>query len=135
MLPEISIVPCMLTNFASLIKPSFKKDLDSYLKNKAPVSFLSELCTNLQNTCSMMYNFSMQVKLIFLLIKLILLLRYVGTQSVQFTRAKGHSPRMGNIAHSSHRDIFQNLTVDMEGRYLFLNCIANQLRYPNSHTH
>ena len=34
-------------------------------------------------------------------------------------------------------DIFQNLAVDMdtEGRYLFLNCIANQLRYPNSHTH
>merc|ERR1712107_392187 len=33
-------------------------------------------------------------------------------------------------------DIFQNLASDMdtEGRYLFLNCIANQLRYPNSHT-
>ena len=54
---------------------------------------------------------------------------------IQFIRAKGHSPRMSSIAHSSHRDIFQNLTVDMEGRYLFLNCIANQLRYPNSHTH
>lgn len=34
-------------------------------------------------------------------------------------------------------DIFQNLAVDLdtEGRYLFLNAIANQLRYPNSHTH
>ncbi len=34
-------------------------------------------------------------------------------------------------------DIFQNLSVDLdtEGRYLFLNAIANQLRYPNSHTH
>ena len=44
---------------------------------------------------------------------------------------------MSSIAHSSHMDIFQNLAVDMdtEGRYLFLNCIANQLRYPNSHTH
>ena len=40
------------------------------------------------------------------------------------------------IAHTSHMDIFQNLAVDLdtEGRYLFLNCIANQLRYPNSHT-
>ena len=47
MLPDISIVPCMVTNFAALITPSFKKDLDSYLKNKAPVSFLSEMCTNL----------------------------------------------------------------------------------------
>lgn len=34
-------------------------------------------------------------------------------------------------------DIFQTLIVDLdtEGRYLFLNAIANQLRYPNTHTH
>lgn len=34
-------------------------------------------------------------------------------------------------------DILQNLAVDLdnEGRYLFLNAIANQLRYPNIHTH
>lgn len=25
--------------------------------------------------------------------------------------------------------------MDAEGRYLLLNAIANQLRYPNSHTH
>jgi CCR4-NOT transcription complex subunit 1 len=65
------------------------------------------------------------------------LVMYVGTQAIQFIRAKGHSPSMSSIAHSSHMDIFQNLAVDMdtEGRYLFLNCITNQLRYPNSHTH
>ena len=34
-------------------------------------------------------------------------------------------------------DIFQTLIVDLdtEGRYLFLNAVANQLRYPNTHTH
>ena len=34
-------------------------------------------------------------------------------------------------------DIFQTLILDLdtEGRYLFLNAIANQLRYPNNHTH
>ena len=32
MLPKISIAPRMVTNFAGLIKPSFKKDLDSFLK-------------------------------------------------------------------------------------------------------
>merc|ERR1712150_35096 len=65
------------------------------------------------------------------------LVMYVGTQAIQFIRAKGQSPSMSSIAHSSHMDIFQNLAVDMdtEGRYLFLNCITNQLRYPNSHTH
>ena len=42
---------------------------------------------------------------------------------------------MSSIAHSSHMDIFQNLAVDLEteGRYLFLNCIANQLRLSNLH--
>lgn len=47
------------------------------------------------------------------------------------------SPNMTTIVHCAHMDIFQNLAVDLdtEGRYLFLNAIANQLRYPNSHTH
>ena len=53
-MPEISIAPRMVTNFA-LIKPSFKKDLED-TEVKAPVSFLSELCTNLHNTC--WYNIS-----------------------------------------------------------------------------
>ena len=65
MLPEISIAPRMVTNFAGLIKPSFKKDLDSFLKNRVPVTFLSELRTNLQSSSSgaaeagMRYNISM----------------------------------------------------------------------------
>lgn len=38
---------------------------------------------------------------------------------------------------SAALDIFQTLIVelDTEGRYLFLNAVANQLRYPNTHTH
>ena len=38
---------------------------------------------------------------------------------------------------SAALDIFQSLIgdLDTEGRYLFLNAIANQLRYPNNHTH
>lgn len=34
-------------------------------------------------------------------------------------------------------DIYQRLAndLDMEGRYLFLNALANNLRYPNNHTH
>ena len=31
--------------------------------------------------------------------------------------------------------ICQKLKHYLLPRYLFLNCIANQLRYPNSHTH
>lgn len=38
---------------------------------------------------------------------------------------------------SAALDIFQTLIMDLdtEGRYLFLNAVANQLRYPNNHTH
>ena len=34
-------------------------------------------------------------------------------------------------------DVFQHLmnNLDSEGRYFLLNAIANQLRYPNNHTH
>eukprot|EP00966_Prymnesium_polylepis_P073769 1712142-Prymnesium_polylepis.1 len=47
------------------------------------------------------------------------------------------SQGVGGLAHSAPMDIFQQLTNDLhpEGRYLFLNAIANQLRYPNNHTH
>ncbi|XP_076286498.1 CCR4-NOT transcription complex subunit 1 isoform X4 [Lasioglossum baleicum] len=130
MLPEIAHAPRVLTNFASMIQPlSFKKELDSYLKARAPVTFLSELRSNLQvsQEAGVRYNSQLMNALVL----------YVGTQAIAFIRSKGHTPLMSTIAHSAHMDIFQNLAVDLdtEGRYLFLNAIANQLRYPNSHTH
>ena len=65
------------------------------------------------------------------------LVLYVGMQAIAQIQSKGVTPSMPTIAHSAHMDIFQNLAValDTEGRYLFLIAIANQLRYPNSHTH
>ncbi|RZF46939.1 hypothetical protein LSTR_LSTR011770 [Laodelphax striatellus] len=51
MLSEISLAPRVLSNFSTMIQPAtFKKDLDSYLKARAPVTFLSELRSNLQST-------------------------------------------------------------------------------------
>ena len=51
-------------------------------------------------------------------------------------QSQGPQPQHEQYCSQQPHDIFQNLAVDMdtEGRYLFLNCIANQLRYPNSHT-
>ncbi|KAF9965878.1 hypothetical protein BGZ70_003892 [Mortierella alpina] len=47
------------------------------------------------------------------------------------------SSQLSLMAQTASMDIFQRLLValDAEGRYLFLSAIANQLRYPNSHTH
>jgi CCR4-NOT transcription complex subunit 1 len=49
----------------------------------------------------------------------------------------GSSSSPSPIAQTASMDIFQKLLteLDSEGRYLFLSAIANQLRYPNSHTH
>lgn len=45
---EINIAPRILTNFTGVMPSQFKKDLDSYLKTRSPVTFLSELRSNLQ---------------------------------------------------------------------------------------
>ncbi|XP_077972852.1 CCR4-NOT transcription complex subunit 1-like [Styela clava] len=129
MLQEINSAPRILTNFVAVMPANFRKDLDSYLKTRAPVTFLSDLRGNLQlsNEPGMKYNVALINSLVL----------YVGTQAIQYIYSKGGTPSMSTITHSSHMDIFQNLSVDLdtEGRYLFLNAIANQLRYPNSHTH
>ena len=41
------------------------------------------------------------------------------------------------VMHQQAADVFQKLAADLdtEGRYLFLNALANQLRFPNNHTH
>ncbi|KAM6118199.1 LOW QUALITY PROTEIN: CCR4-NOT transcription complex subunit 1 [Pterocles gutturalis] len=129
MLSEINIAPRILTNFTGVMPPQFKKDLDSYLKTRSPVTFLSDLRSNLQvsNEPGNRYNIQLINALVL----------YVGTQAIAPHSQQGSTPSMSTITHSAHMDIFQNLAVDLdtEGRYLFLNAIANQLRYPNSHTH
>lgn len=48
-LAEINHAPRILGNYTSVIQPpSFKKDLDSYLEARAPVTFLSELRSTMQ---------------------------------------------------------------------------------------
>ncbi|GAB0100187.1 CCR4-NOT transcription complex subunit 1 [Sergentomyia squamirostris] len=130
MLSEISSAPRIFTNYVANIQPAtFKKDLDSYLKARAPVTFLSELRGHLQmcNEPGSRYNIPLMNALVL----------YVGNQAITLIRSKNLVPNMTTIVHSAHMDIFQNLAVDLdnEGRYLFLNAVANQLRYPNSHTH
>ena len=46
--PEIAVAPRTVANYSNALKYSFRNDLDNYLRNRAPVSFLSELRSNLQ---------------------------------------------------------------------------------------
>jgi CCR4-NOT transcription complex subunit 1 len=69
------------------------------------------------------------------------LVLYVGMQAIQQLQSKTTQQQLAvpsaPITHSAPMDIFQHLVLelDTEGRYLFLNAVANQLRYPNNHTH
>ncbi|KAF7231942.1 hypothetical protein EG68_05811 [Paragonimus skrjabini miyazakii] len=62
---------------------------------------------------------------------------YLCITAIRCLREKGMPLNMSTIAHTPQMDIIQSLVLnlDNEGRYLLLNCMANQLRYPNSHTY
>merc|ERR1719160_1034167 len=59
---------------------------------------------------------------------------YIGSQSIIQLQK---SPQNTAIGHLPTMDVFQHLVtaLDAEGRYYLFNAIANQLRYPNNHTH
>ena len=61
-MPEIAHAPRILTSFTQVLQEkAFKKDLDSYLRTRAPVTFLSDLRGNLQlsNEPGFRYNISL----------------------------------------------------------------------------
>lgn len=79
MLNEITTAPRIFTNYVQNIQPaSFKKDLDSYLKARAPVTFLSELRGHLQVSSEpgSRYNVALMNALVL----------YVGTQAIAHIR-------------------------------------------------
>ncbi|KAF3780626.1 CCR4-NOT transcription complex subunit 1 [Nymphaea thermarum] len=139
LLPEISQPPRILSDVDGALKvKQMKAELDEYLKTRQPGStFLTELKQRLllpqaeASLAGTRYNVPLINSLVL----------YVGMQEIQQMQSKSApqqlavpTPRMTN---SAYMDIFQKLIVDLdtEGRYLFLNAVANQLRYPNNHTH
>uniref|UniRef100_A0A1I7ZGD4 DUF3819 domain-containing protein n=1 Tax=Steinernema glaseri TaxID=37863 RepID=A0A1I7ZGD4_9BILA len=117
-----------ITRAVDIFRADIRTKLDEYLKNRSPVSFLSELPTVLQvsTTPGSTYNVSVINSIVL----------YVGMRAVESINKSGLSISLTTIAHSSFMDVFQNLSVLLctEGRYLLFNAIANQLRYPNAHT-
>lgn len=128
LLPDISQPPRILSNFtAALSYNGLRQELDNYLKNRAPATFLDWLVDCLKSpghasSASSTYNVPAINALVV----------YIGAQAIlQIQNSQtpiGHTPTM---------DIFQHLALnlDAEGRYHLFNAIANQLRYPNNQTH
>ncbi|KAK0420410.1 hypothetical protein QR680_014668 [Steinernema hermaphroditum] len=117
-----------ITRAVDIFRADIRTKLDEYLRNRSPVSFLTELPQVLQvsNTPGSKYNMSVINSIVL----------YVGMRAVESINKSGLHINLTTIAHSSFMDVFQNLSVLLctEGRYLLFNAIANQLRYPNAHT-
>lgn len=130
----------------SIIPEEFRKKLDDYLETRSSVSFLSDLPTFLELSQSpgQRYNISVVNAVVM----------YVGVRAIDSISEKEQRISTDTIAHTAFMDIFQNLAVSLctegkkgvnkyysflihpfIGKYLLFNAIANQLRYPNSHTH
>uniref|UniRef100_A0A2N9FJB6 CCR4-NOT transcription complex subunit 1-like n=1 Tax=Fagus sylvatica TaxID=28930 RepID=A0A2N9FJB6_FAGSY len=140
LLAEISQSPRILSEVDAALKAKqMKADVDEYLKTRQPGSFLTELKQKLllppsdAASAGTRYNVPLINSLVL----------YVGMQAIQQLQPKTpHAQSTNNAVPfvflvGTALDIFQSLIVDLdtEGRYLFLNAVANQLRYPNTHTH
>lgn len=121
-LPEISQSPLILSNVVGPLMP-FKSELDGFLRNQQPADFLAKmvplLCKEGKHDVDAP--------------KINSLVLYVGMQGLarlqneQIASSLGRTPEM---------EVFQKLMeLGDHGRYISLNAIANQLRYPSSHTH
>jgi CCR4-NOT transcription complex subunit 1 len=140
LLAEISQSPRILSEVDAALKAKqMKNDVDEYLKTRQGSSFLTDLKQKLllppSEVAAAGTNYNVP-----LINSLVL---YVGMQAIQQLQARtSHSQSSQNVPLAvflvgAALDIFQALIVDLdtEGRYLFLNAVANQLRYPNTHTH
>ncbi len=132
LLPEISQPPRILSNYAAVLNHSnIRGALDKYLVTGIPQVFPEELPAMLRNDTGGTGN-SNGGRGKYNVLAINALVVYVGSQAIVQRQSKSQK-----ILQNTPMDVFQGLVyaLDMEGRYLFLNSIANQLRYPNNHTH
>jgi len=118
LLPEISQSPTLLSNVVGPLG-SLRADLESYLKTRNPPNFVNNLLPQLYDEGGMEVDTPMINSLVL----------HVGIQAI----AKLQNSQ---IAHTPEMEVFQKLMeFDDRNRYICLNAISNQLRYPSSHTH
>lgn len=139
LLPEISQAPHILYDVEPALKSKqLKAEVDEYLKTRNSQSFQSlDIKGQLILPASEVVPYGTKYN-VPLLNALVL---YIGMQAIQQMQTKITPQQLAiptaPITQSAPMDIFQRLIIDLdtEGRYLFLNAVANQLRYPNNHTH
>jgi CCR4-NOT transcription complex subunit 1 len=111
--------PRILTDYSAPLA-SIKMHLDNYLTQRQPPELPSKLPTILLTNGA--YNHALTTSLVV----------HVATVAISQIQAGKWT-----LATTPAMDIYKAMvtSLDAEGRYVVLNTIANQLRYPNSHTH
>lgn len=143
-LHDNSLSPRILTDYVAPIN-TIRSHLDNYLLTRQPADLPAKLHTVLM-TSTGTYNVSIITSLVV----------YVGAMAINQLQqssgkvvAAGGSSTAGSTGGSSTTGVpisMNNspalemyrqlaLSLDAEGRYILFNTMANQLRYPNSHTH
>lgn len=118
-IPEMSKSPLVLSNIAGPLT-GIRDDLDSYLKNRQSQEFMDGLIPRLLKDGSKEIDSG----------KVNALVLYVGMHAI----AKQQSSQISH--RTAEMEVLQKLMdFDDRGRYISLNAIANQLRFPSSHTH
>lgn len=133
LLPEIAHPPRLFSNFAAALTAahggSLKQLIDRHLQNHAPLSssWTQQIGAQILLPSSDVVASGTRYN-VPLINSLVL---YLGSQVA--SQAQGKPP----ILRTPAMEIFQYLMFDLdpEGRYFVINAIANQLRYPNNHTH
>jgi CCR4-NOT transcription complex subunit 1 len=133
LLPEIQQHPQVFSDYiSSLVHCGLKQDLDAYLSGKSSHNFLNDLKTRLllpaekQNDLTT-YNVPAINSLVF----------YSGIYSLNQLKGVDQASIGSFLKNIPTFDMIMRLLNDFdnEGRYYVLSGIANQLRFPNSHTH
>lgn len=129
-LPEMALEPRILSDYISVLeRTGVKSATDSILHNspyRGPPARISDVVSGLMvdnesGVGGSKYNIDAIYAFVF----------YVGRDALS---RSGHSTAL--TGSELHTKFLQGVLIDMdsEGQYHMLNVIANQLRYPNSHT-
>ena len=122
LLPEISQTPRIMSDYAGiLIARGLRQHVDNFLATRQPVELPLSLANILASSAG---NYSAPL--------FTALIVYIGSQAI-VQQQQSKIP----LQSSAAMDIFRALLtiLDSEGKYLTINTMVNQLRFPNSHTH
>lgn len=123
LLPEVAQSPPVLSNITGPLA-SMQADLDNFLMGgQQKKNFLSTLLPRLYKEGTNVIDTPRVNSLVL----------YVGMRAIK----RLHNSQIAHsLAQTPEMEILQKLMeLDDRGRYTSLNAIANQLRYPSSHTH